>query len=94
MVSEIPFPVMMIMQFEIFPSFFKECIKNRVEHGLRSQYFPVQLEQAFHIWYYGTRIELAYFELAAALATKTIRLMTVSEELVRTAKKTDRVRTN
>ena len=47
----------------------------------------MQLEQAFHIWYYGTRIELAYFELAAALATKTIRLMTVSEELVRTAKK-------
>ena len=47
----------------------------------------MQLEQAFHIWYYGTPIELAYFELAAALATKTIRLMTVSEELVRTAKK-------
>ena len=47
----------------------------------------MQLEQAFHIWYYGTPIELAYFELAAALATKTIRLMTVSEELLRMAKK-------
>ena len=74
-ISEIPFPVMMIKQFEIYPIcfwFFEERIKNRVEHRLRDQYWGPILPSAapasvsnMMIWWYDPLGSFVYFEQAA-----------------------------
>ena len=63
---------MMIKQVEIYPIcfwFLKSALKTdlSIDYGanIEGQYCQVRLEQAFLIWWYGTRIQFVYFEQAA-----------------------------